>query len=156
MKSLHTISLTVALSVTAWGAAQGSDLEIIGVPAQILDVAKETTTQSHGTTDFSCGARTATTTWRMVKDTGNCCENHITTSSDGRLFDIAGSFVNFTDDRGLTWKSVRPLDPLVNAEGSVAVAPNGDIIAMTWDHVRRAAARSKRCDDRRRLVGDGG
>jgi hypothetical protein len=28
---------------------------------------------------------------------------------------------------------VRPLNPLVNGEGSMAMAPNGDVIGMTWD-----------------------
>jgi hypothetical protein len=74
-----------------------------------------------------------TTTWRVVKDTGNCCENHLGMSSGGRLFDIGGSFVNYTDDRGLSWTSVRPPEPLVNGEGSMAMAPNGDVIGVTWD-----------------------
>ena len=67
------------------------------------------------------------------KSTGNCCENHLGISPQGRLFDIGGSYVNYSDNRGQTWKSVQPIDPLVNGEGSMAVAPNGDIVAMTWD-----------------------
>lgn len=115
-----------------------STQETVGVPAQVIDVTKETLTQTHPTTDFGATDSTAddetgTTEWRVVKDTGNCCENHLGGSSDGRLFDIGGNFVNYTDDRGLTWKSVRPLEGAVNAEGSMAMAPNGDVIAMTWD-----------------------
>jgi hypothetical protein len=41
--------------------------------------------------------------------------------------------VNYTDDRGLTWKSVRPLEPLVNGEGAIAMAPGGDVIGVEWD-----------------------
>ena len=107
---------------------------LVGLPAQVIEVQKETLLQQHPTTDYASGTeRPGTTTWRVVKDTGNCCENHVTTSSGGRLFDIGGSFINYTDDRGVTWNSVRPLDPLVNGEGSMAMAPNGDVIGMTWD-----------------------
>jgi serine protease AprX len=108
--------------------------ELVGLPAQIVDVQKETLTQQHPVTDYSTGTpRAGETTWRVVKDTGNCCENHLGLSPDGRLFDIGGSYVNYSDDRGQTWKSVRPLDPVVNGEGSLAMAPNGDVVAMTWD-----------------------
>jgi len=107
---------------------------LVGLPAQVIDVQKETLLQEHPTTDYSTGsAQLGTTTWRVVKDTGNCCENHLGMSADGRLFDIGGSYVNYSDDRGQSWKSVRPLDPLVNGEGSMAMAPNGDVVAMTWD-----------------------
>ena len=106
--------------------------DLVGLPAQVIDVTKETALQTHPTEDFASG-RTGTTTWRVVKDTGNCCENHLGVSSGGRLFDIGGNFINYTDDRGVSWKSVRPLDPLVNAEGSMAMAPNGDVLGMTWD-----------------------
>src|SRR5688572_14737730 len=109
--------------------------ELVGLPAQIVAVTKETSTQSHTTTDYSNGtAMSGTTTWRVVKDTGNCCENHLGLSKGGgRLFDIGGSYINYSDDRGLTWFSVRPPEPLVNGEGSIAVAPNGDVLGITWD-----------------------
>jgi subtilisin family serine protease len=108
--------------------------QLVGAPASLVPVSKETSTQSHPTTDYSAGApRTGTTTWRVVKDTGNCCENHLGMSKAGRLFDIGGSFINYSDDRGSTWTSVRPPEPLVNGEGSMAMAPNGDVIGVTWD-----------------------
>jgi len=112
-----------------------SSQELVGVPASVVAVTKETSTQTHPVTDFSSGtAVSGTTTWRVVKDTGNCCENHLGLAKDGqRLFDIGGSYINYSDDRGLTWMSVRPPEPLVNGEGSVAVAPNGDVLGITWD-----------------------
>lgn len=119
---------------TASPEPTGPDPLGVGVPAQVVDSQHETLEQTHPTADYTGSeVRSGTTRWRVVKDTGNCCENHLTTSRDGRLFDIGGRYVNYTDDRGLTWHSVRPLDPLVNAEGSMAMAPNGDVIAMTWD-----------------------
>lgn len=51
--------------------------------------------------------RTATATWRVVQATGNCCENYVTTSREGRLYDFGGTYVNYSDDRGVTWSSVR-------------------------------------------------
>jgi serine protease AprX len=112
--------------------------ERISLPAQTVDIAPPVSTQTHPTVDYgdpstSADDREGTTEWRIVKNTGNCCENHLTTTREGRLFDIGGSYVNYTDDRGLTWKSVRPLTPLVNGEGSITVAPNGDVLAIEWD-----------------------
>jgi hypothetical protein len=138
MKLRILLAAVIALAMTAGFARSASAVEGVGIPAQVLDVTKETSIQTHPTTDYGTSSsaiddRVGTTTWRVVKDTGNCCENHLGMSPQGRLFDIGGSFVNYTDDRGLSWKSVRPLNPLVNAEGSMAMAPNGDVIAMTWD-----------------------
>src|SRR5256885_12217104 len=31
------------------------------------------------------------------------------------------------------FRSVRPLTPLVNGEGTIVVAPNGDVVAIGWD-----------------------
>jgi CARDB len=130
--------LLAGFVVFGMAAGFAGAVEGVGIPAQIVDVTKETSIQTHPTTDYGTSPsaiddREGTTQWRVVKDTGNCCENHLDASKEGRLFDIGGSFINYTDDRGLTWKSVRPLNPLVNGEGSMAMAPNGDVIGMTWD-----------------------
>ena len=77
--------------------------------------------------------RAGTTTWRIVQATGNCCENYLTSSADGRLHDFGGTYVNYSDDRGLTWTSVRPLTPLVNGEGTIGLAPDGDVAGVGWD-----------------------
>jgi hypothetical protein len=138
MKLRILLAGAAAISIAAGFAGSGSAVLGIGVPAQIVDVTKETSIQSHPTIDYGTSSstiddRVGTTQWRVVKDTGNCCENHLTTSKEGRLFDIGGSYINYTDDRGVSWKSVRPLNPIVNGEGSMAMAPNDDVIGMTWD-----------------------
>ncbi|HEX9833986.1 MAG TPA: S8 family serine peptidase, partial [Mycobacterium sp.] len=52
-----------------------SSQELVGLPASIVAVTKETLTQSHPVTDYSSGTPVSgSTTWRVVKDTGNCCE----------------------------------------------------------------------------------
>ena len=53
--------------------------------------------------------------------------------SQGRLLDFGGTYINFSDDRGKSWKQVRPQTPLVNGEGTIDLAPNGDVIAIGWD-----------------------
>lgn len=72
--------------------------------------------------------------WRVVRGTGNCCENYLSSTSRGRLFDFGGDYLYFSDDEGLTWRRVEPTDPLPNfGEGAVAVAPNGDIVGVAWN-----------------------
>lgn len=68
-----------------------------------------------------------------METTGNCCENYVTVSSQGRLLDFGGTYVNFSDDRGQTWRQVRPQTPLVNGEGSIVNAPDGDVLGVGWD-----------------------
>ena len=93
-----------------------------------------TTIASYDTIDYSRSKpRTGTTKWRVVQGTGNCCENYLTSTNAGRLLDFGGSYVNYTDDRGLHWKQVQPATPLVNGEGTLDLAPNGDVIAIGWD-----------------------
>jgi hypothetical protein len=79
------------------------------------------------------GQQIGTTSWRVVRGTGNCCENHLGATQTGRLIDWGGAYLNFSDDQGLTWKQVRPAEPLLGPEGTVANAPNGDIVGITWD-----------------------
>jgi hypothetical protein len=123
----------IALAVHPVGANPPTALE-----AQVVDVQKESVIRTYATVDYGKTAgpsddRAGTTKWRHVADTGNCCENYLTTSHSGRLFDFGGTYVQYTDDRGLTWKRVRPLTPLLNGEGTIAAAPNGDIIGIGWD-----------------------
>ena len=79
------------------------------------------------------GEQIGTTAWRVVRGTGNCCENHLGATSTGRLLDFGGAYLNFSDDQGVTWKRVRPAEPLLGPEGTVVGAPGGDIVGVTWD-----------------------
>lgn len=79
------------------------------------------------------GASLGNATWRVVRGTGNCCENYLGATSTGWLVDMGGTYLNFSTDTGVVWKQVRPIEPLVSGEGAVVSAPNGDILAMTWD-----------------------
>jgi hypothetical protein len=127
-------ALAATIAVLA-GSATGADP--LGLPAQVVDIAPPTSVESYPTLDYGnvSGAtddRTGTTTWRVVEETGNCCENYLQATSGGRLLDFGGSYVNYSDD-GVTWKSVRPITPLVNGEGAIVVGPNGDVLGVEWD-----------------------
>lgn len=106
-----------------------------GLPAQIVDFTPDKTRmETYPSTDFSGGEPTAgTTDWRVVHGTGNAAELWLHATPEGRIYDLGGRYLNYSDDGGETWKSVRPLEPLVNGEGSVVMAPNGDILGVTWD-----------------------
>lgn len=74
--------------------------------------------------------------WRVVEGTGNCCENYLAVTPQGRLLDIGGTYMNFSDDEGLSWRRVAltsaPRISRSPGEGTVSVAPNGDVLAVTW------------------------
>lgn len=119
-------------------AAQSAATVPGGLPAEVVDFAppiSEATYPAvdHGPSDSPNNDRHATTTWRIVKTTGNCCENYVTVTSGDRLLDFGGTYVNFSDDRGRTWRQVQPQTPLVNGEGSIVNAPDGDVLGVGWD-----------------------
>ena len=108
------------------------------IEATLVPIQREVVKRSYPSTDHGSlpgpeDDRTGTTKWRHVASTGNCCENYLTATRQGRLLDFGGTYVHVSDDRGLTWKQVRPLTPLNNGEGTIAIAPNGDIIGVGWD-----------------------
>ena len=80
-----------AFALAAGFPASGAATEGIGVPANVVSVTKETSVMTHAgfTTDYNGTAsttddRVGTTRWRVVKDTGNCCELHLDASPGGR------------------------------------------------------------------------
>ena len=128
--------LAVAAAVLATAA---SGQLPVALEAQVVPLAPPVSEQTYASRDYgrdgipSADDRTATTKWRVVKATGNCCENYVTTSREGRLLDFGGTYVNYSDDRGQTWMQVRPLTPLVNGEGTIVMAPGGDVVGVGWD-----------------------
>jgi hypothetical protein len=112
--------------------------QVPGAPANVVAYEPPIASASFNMTDFgrSDSTRDDSTSkakFRIIKRTGNCCENYLTSSARGRLFDIGGSYINFTDDSGATWESVQPPAPLVNGEGTMAMGPGGDVLAVEWD-----------------------
>ena len=128
--------LAVAAAVLATAA---SGQLPVSLDAQVAPLAPPISEATYDSRDYgkdgipSADDRAATTKWRVVEATGNCCENYVTTTREGRLLDFGGTYVNFSDDRGLTWNQVRPLTPLVNGEGTIVLAPGGDVLGVGWD-----------------------
>jgi hypothetical protein len=125
--------LLAAVQIPVGAGAAPSD-----IPARVVAFDPPVSTSvyqgvSFGRTSDPRDDRYTRTTWRVVERTGNCCETYLTATSDGRLLDFGGSYVNYTDDRGLTWFQVQPLTPLVNGEGAIVVAPDGDVLGVEWD-----------------------
>ncbi|MGH2711151.1 MAG: hypothetical protein ACRDH9_08115, partial [Actinomycetota bacterium] len=95
-----------------------------GLPATVASVSFTKQLIPYPVRD-AAGTQIGNTTWRVVRGTGNCCENHLGITKEGRLMDFGGAYINFSDDQGQTWKQVRPAEPLVGPEGTVVVAPGG-------------------------------
>lgn len=128
----------LALAVIAGLAIAPASSQVPGAPASVVAFEPPIDTASFKVTNLGRSPsarddRTSKARFRVVKRTGNCCENYLTTSARGRLFDIGGSYINFTDDSGATWESVRPPAPLVNGEGTMAAGPGGDVLGVEWD-----------------------
>jgi len=125
------VSVLVSLATTV-AAPNGP-----GLPAKVVGYTPDSvnTAGPFQTVDYATSASgvAGTTGWRVVNGTGNGAEHWITAAPDGSLYDLGGRYINVTTDDGKTWSSVQPQNPLVNAEGAIATAPNGDILGATWD-----------------------
>ena len=138
MRTGRTTKLLVVLGLVGLAALPRASALPPNLEAQVVDAEFSSHLRTYDTIDFGRSAsrsddRHLKTEWRVVDATGNCCENYLTSDHRGRLYDFGGSYVNYTDDRGLTWKSVRPLTPLQNGEGAIAMAPGGDVVGVQWD-----------------------
>lgn len=85
------------------------------------------------------------TRWRIVTGTGNDRENYLASTSDGMLLDFGGEWLRFSTDDGRSWSSVLPDPEFSNYwsyEGAVAVAPDGDVVAVGQDAPHAGALRA--------------
>src|SRR5918996_1450259 len=126
-RSLARRLAAVVAVATAVLASSASGQLPVALDAQVVPIAPPVAEATYPAHDYgrdgvpSADDRAGTTTWRVVQATGNCCENYVTTSAGGRLLDFGGTYVNYSDDRGVTWKRVTPLTPLVNGEGPFTI-----------------------------------
>lgn len=136
---IRRLSLSViALMGLLAGVAMPASGQAPGAPAQLVAYEPPIREESYKYTDFGkkASAKDDTTgkaKFRVIERTGNCCENYITIDKKGTVYDFGGAYVNFTEDDGKTWTQVKPIEPLVNGEGTIAMAPNGDVIGVEWD-----------------------
>jgi hypothetical protein len=132
------IGIACALALAGALSGTGQAAAFDELPARIAVYEPPVSEATYDTVDYGRSAsarddRAARTTWRVVEETGNCCETYLTTTAGGRLLDFGGRFVNYSDDRGRTWRQVRPLTPLLNGEGAIVTAPGGDVLGVEWD-----------------------
>lgn len=122
------------LSALATDAASVATAETgTRLDADVTTVEKPTRIREYPTVDLD-GDRTGSQTWRVVRETGNCCENYLAAAPDGALYDAGGMYVFESPDDGETWRRVAPSTPWPQtAEGVVQAAPNGDIVAIDWN-----------------------
>jgi hypothetical protein len=130
-------ALVLTLMTTAALGGDVAGAQEVGLPARVVDwTPSSIATRSFPSTDYTdadAGPRKANTLWRTVGSTGNAAELWLTVAKSGRILDLGGRYVNYSDDQGRTWKSVRTQEELVNGEGSILQAPNGDVVGITWD-----------------------
>lgn len=91
------------------------------------------------------GRRIGKAPWRVTTAGGNCCEVLVTSTRSGRLIEFGGTYLIYSDDQGRTWNEVAPSVPstsrvpnpgprkIAGGEGTVVMAPGGDIIGVGWD-----------------------
>jgi hypothetical protein len=132
--SLLTLPVLLVTLLVPTASAQIST----AIPAKVTVVSPPISEASYGGVDYGKRAstkddRALSARWRVVEETGNCCETYVTTTPGGRLLDFGGRYVYFSDDRGLTWRRVEPLVPLLNGEGAIVAAPGGDVLGVEWD-----------------------
>jgi hypothetical protein len=137
-RGFNKIALLVVAVAVVFLLPGADAQQAIGFEASVVRIKPQISMHSYPSKDLHGTARTSddqptSTTWRVIENTGNCCENFVTTTPEGRILDFGGSYINFSDDKGKTWRSVRPMEPLVNGEGAIALAPGGDIVGVEWD-----------------------
>lgn len=91
------------------------------------------------------GHRIGSQKWRVTAAGGNCCEVLVTAARSGRLVEFGGTYPIYSDDEGRTWHEIAPIVPsdsrlpvdtprtLAGGEGTVVMAPGGDILGVGWD-----------------------
>ena len=125
------VGLLIACALAS-GTLVGASPSVVPLPATLTPVTLPKATEAFRTYAADGTALTATS-FRVVSNSGNCCENHLIATPKGELADFGGSYINISSDGGQTWRSVRPPNPILGGEGTVAVAPNGDILGVGWD-----------------------
>src|SRR5687767_6460406 len=114
------VGLLVAC-VLASATLVGASASVVPLPATVSPVTLPRATESFRTYDAD-GTALPATSFRVVSNSGNCCENHLIATPKGELVDFGGSYINISSDGGQTWRSVRPPNPILGGEGTVAVA----------------------------------
>jgi hypothetical protein len=114
-----------------FAAAPAAAQDLLARDAKVNELTVDTEVRGYPATEAGGAAFDAQ--WRVIRGLGNCCETYLTTDGNGRLFDYGGNYINFSDDRGETWREARPPEDMLGGEGAIVAGPNGDIYGVGWD-----------------------
>lgn len=132
MRAVATLLALLSVLAAPPGPAHGQSL--IAQDAKTREIAFESGERNFAFTD--AGGATGESTWRVIEGTGNSAENYIVTDAADRLYDFGGNYVNVSEDRGQSWRQVRPGDVGFAGEGALVAAPGGDMVGVVWDLFR--------------------
>jgi hypothetical protein len=125
-----------AVAVAALALAAGAALSAPpgALPTASTRLQDKATSKAYPRFDAQ-GRRAGSATWRVTTAGGNCCEVLVAATSTGRLLEFGGTYPVYSDDKGRTWTQVRPAVEagLPNGEGTIVMAPGGDVVGLTWD-----------------------
>jgi hypothetical protein len=89
LRAWSALLLAAVLTLTSAPTA----LAVVPIPAQVVDFDPPVSRAvypgiDYGRRDTPGDDRAMKTRWRVIEETGNCCETYVTTTSDGRLLDF--------------------------------------------------------------------
>ena len=141
-RSRTAVLLAGALVVAA--AAAATSAPPTALPTSERPFAEKAVTETYRVLDAK-GRPKGTARWLVNTAGGNCCEVLVAATRDGRIIEFGGSFPAVSTDKGRTFTEIRPLVPPTSdfddgaprqvggGEGTVVMAPGGDIVGVTWD-----------------------
>jgi hypothetical protein len=137
-------ALLLAGALVLGAAAAALSAPLTALPTSERPFAEKAVPETYRVLDPQ-GRSKGTATWRVNTAGGNCCEVLVAATRDGRLVEFGGSFPAVSSDQGRTYTEIRPLTPPTSdfdddaprkvggGEGTVVMAPGGDIVGVTWD-----------------------
>ena len=136
----------VAVAVAALAVATGAALSAPpdALPTSSSKLPDKAKTMTYSRLDPK-GRKVGTAQWRVTTAGGNCCEVLLAATKTGRLVEFGGTYPAYSDDQGVTWTEIAPTTPstsrlpnpgprkLGGGEGTIVMAPGGDIVGVGWD-----------------------
>ncbi len=144
--ALRRTRSTAALALTGLAVATGVALSAPpdALPTSSSKLPDKPVTMAYTRLDAK-GRPAGNVKWRVTKAGGNCCEVLLAATRTGRLVEFGGTYPAYSDDQGKSWTEVAPTTPstsrlpnpgprkLGGGEGTVVMAPGGDIVGVGWD-----------------------
>jgi hypothetical protein len=128
--------------VTAGTAALSAPPDAL--PTSSAKLADKAVTKTYAVLDAK-GRKAGKAKWSVTTAGGNCCEVLVAATRTGRLLEFGGQFPVYSDDKGKSWTEIRTVVPATGqlddssprqvggGEGTIVMAPGGDIVGVGWD-----------------------